>query len=50
MASMTKEEFWTIINHVNDGFEFDTAIEAKENLMNIVCRHNEMKRYFNKGI
>lgn len=50
MTSMTKEEFWTIINHVNDGFEFDTAIEAQENLMNIVCRHNEMKRYFNKGI
>ena len=50
MTSMTKEEFWTIINHVDDGFEFDAAVEAQENLMNIVDRHNEMKRYFNKGI
>lgn len=47
MTSMNKEQFWTIINHVNDGFEFDTAVAAQEELMNIVERHNDMKRYFN---
>jgi len=46
---MDKEQFWTIINHVNDGFEFDTAVAAQEELMNIVERHNDMNRYFNNG-
>ena len=50
MTGMTKDEFWTIINHVNDGFEFDAAVEAQEHLMEIVDRHNEMGRYFKKGI
>jgi hypothetical protein len=50
MTGMTKEEFWTIINHVNDGFEFDAAVEAQENLIAVVDRHYEMKRYFDKGV
>ena len=49
MTSMDKEQFWTIINHVNDGFEFDAAVAAQEQLMTIVERHNDMKRYFNDG-
>ena len=49
MTSMDKEQFWTIINHVNDVFEFDTAVAAQEELMNIVERHNDMNRYFNNG-
>mgnify|MGYP005991460335 FL=1 len=46
MTSMDKEQFWTIINHVNDGFEFDAAVAAQEELLNIVERHNEMNRAF----
>lgn len=46
MTSMDKDQFWTIINHVNDGFEFDTAVEAQERLLDIVDRHNEMNRHF----
>lgn len=46
MTSMDKEQFWTIINHVNDGFEFDAAVAAQEELMNIVERHNEMSKAF----
>lgn len=49
MTSMDKEQFWTIINHVNDGFEFDAAVAAQEELLTIVERHNDMKRYFNDG-
>jgi len=45
MTSMDKEQFWTIINHVHDGFEFDTAIEAQETLNDIVDRHYEMRKY-----
>lgn len=46
MTSMDKEQFWTIINHVNDGFEFDAAVAAQEQLIDIVGRHNEMNRHF----
>ena len=49
MTSMDKEQFWTIINHVNDGFEFDAAVAAQEELLTIIERHNDMKRYFNDG-
>ena len=46
MTSMDKEQFWTIINHVNDGFEFDAAVAAQEQLIDIVDRHNDMRRAF----
>lgn len=46
MTSMDKEQFWTIINHVNDGFEFDAAVAAQEQLIDIVGRHNDMRRHF----
>ena len=42
---LDKEMFWNIINHVDDGFEFLTAIEAQSYLMEIVENHNIMKRY-----
>lgn len=45
MTSMDKEQFWTIINHVNDGYEFDTAVTAQELLNDIVDRYNTMRRY-----
>lgn len=43
--NMDKEMFWNIINHVEDGYEFLTAIEAQSNLMEIVENHNIMKKY-----
>ena len=46
MTSMDKEQFWNIINHVNDGFEFDAAVAAQEQLIDIVDRHNDMRRAF----
>ena len=42
---LDKEMFWNIINHVEDGYEFLTAIEAQSNLMEIVENHNIMKKY-----
>ena len=45
MTEMNKEQFWTIINHVNDGYEFDTAVTAQELLNDVVDRHNTMRRY-----
>ena len=47
MTSMDKEQFWNIINHVNDGYEFDAAVAAQEQLNDIVGRHNDMRRHFN---
>lgn len=43
--NLDKEMFWNIINHVEDGYEFLTAIEAQSNLMEIVENHNIMRRY-----
>jgi hypothetical protein len=42
---LDKEMFWNIINHVEDGYEFLTAIEAQSNLMEIVENHNIMRKY-----
>lgn len=42
---MTKEDFWNIINHVEDGYEFELAVEAQEWLQDVVDYHYEMKRY-----
>ena len=42
---LDKEMFWNIINHVDDGYEFLTAMEAQSNLMEIVENHNIMKKY-----
>jgi len=46
MTSMDKEQFWNIINHVQDGYEFDVAIEAQEMLNDLTDNHYEMKRHF----
>jgi hypothetical protein len=43
--NIDKEMFWNIINHVEDGYEFLTAIEAQCHLMDIVEDHNTMRRY-----
>lgn len=45
---LDKEMFWNIINHVEDGYEFLTAMEAQSNLMEIVENHNIMRRYHNE--
>lgn len=45
---LDKEMFWNIINHVDDGYEFLTAMEAQSNLMEIVENHNIMKKYHNE--
>lgn len=45
---LDKEMFWNIINHVEDGYEFLTAIEAQSNLMEIVENHNIMRKYHNE--
>lgn len=42
---LDKEMFWNIINHVEDGYEFLTAIEAQSHLMEIVENHNIMRKY-----
>lgn len=46
--NLDKEMFWNIINHVDDGYEFLTAIAAQGNLMEIVENHNIMKAYHMK--
>tara|TARA_R110001632_G_scaffold15151_1_gene50354 strand:+ start:118 stop:342 length:225 start_codon:yes stop_codon:yes gene_type:complete len=46
--NLDKEMFWNIINHVNDGYEFLTAIEAQGHLMEIVENHNIMRKYHNE--
>lgn len=43
--NIDKEMFWNIINHVEDGSKFLTAIEAQSNLMDIVENHNIMRKY-----
>jgi len=43
--NLDKDMFWNIINHVDDGYEFLTAIEAQSNLMEIVENHNIMMKY-----
>lgn len=43
--NIDKEMFWTIINHIDNGYEFMTAMEAQCELMDIVEDHNIMKRY-----
>tara|TARA_R110000782_G_scaffold143626_1_gene236351 strand:+ start:2444 stop:2689 length:246 start_codon:yes stop_codon:yes gene_type:complete len=46
MTAMNKEQFWTIINHVEDGYEFDTAVEAQEILNDITENYYTMKHHF----
>ena len=41
MTDMTKEQYWNIINHVGDGFEFDAAVDIQARLNDIVRLHNE---------
>jgi hypothetical protein len=36
MTDMTKEQYWNIINHVGDGFEFDAAVDVQARLIDIV--------------
>lgn len=43
--NISKEMFLNIIDHVQDGYEFLTAMEAQSDLMEIVENHNIMKRY-----
>ena len=43
--NIDKDMFWNIINHVEDGSEFLTAMEAQSNLMDIVENHNIMRKY-----
>jgi len=43
--NLDKGMFWDIINHVNDGYEFLTAMEAQSHLMEIVENHNIMRKY-----
>lgn len=43
--NLDKEMFWNIINHVEDGYEFLTAMEAQSHLMEIVENHNIMRSY-----
>lgn len=43
--NLNKEMFWNIINHVEDGYEFLTAMEAQSHLMEIVENHNIMRNY-----
>jgi len=43
--NLDKDMFWNIINHVDDGYEFLTAMEAQSNLMEIVENHNIMMKY-----
>ena len=43
--NLNKDMFWNIINHVDDGYEFLTAMEAQSNLMEIVENHNIMMKY-----
>jgi len=40
MTDMTKEQYWNIINHVGDGFEFDAAVDVQSRLNDIVRLHN----------
>lgn len=43
--NLDKAMFWTIINHVNDGYEFLVSIEAQCHLMDLVEYHNTMRKY-----
>ena len=43
MTDMTKEQYWNIINHVGDGFEFDCAVDIQSKL-------NDVVRIFNTKI
>ena len=40
MTDMTKEQYWNIINHVEDGFEFDASVDVQSRLNDIVRLHN----------
>jgi|TARA_B100001059_G_C17375328_1_gene351732 hypothetical protein len=44
MTDMTKEQYWTVINHVNDGYEFDTAIDIQAQLNDLVREYNGIRR------
>ena len=46
--NLDKEMFWNIINHVDDGYEFLTAIAAQGHLMELVENHNIMRKYHNE--
>lgn len=43
MNYMDKEELWNIINHVDNAYEFDTAVQAQETLLECVFNYYESK-------